>query len=237
MVPYMLFTHTTSRRASFLITSSDRSSKRARRDALSSILGLEDLAVAQKSLREARLEREHQSKATKAARDDLLKELDSLPDERAPSATAAIAGKSWDLDALTSLLEGAAESGEPESELGILRRLAGMELPEAEAVDAVVSQLKSAAIQLEKTAGTLAAHSADTVRLLEQALRFHETHGDGDCPVCNNAGEFNSAWHAQKAKEIESLKTTAAAVEDARESGGARESGPRVPDTRLGHQR
>ncbi len=109
--------------------------------------------------------------------------------------------------------------GEPESELGILRRLAGMELPEAEAVDAVVSQLKSAAIQLEKTAGTLAAHSADTVRLLEQALRFHETHGDGDCPVCNNAGEFNSAWHAQKAKEIESLKTTAAAVEDARRAG------------------
>ena len=94
-----------------------------------------------------------------------------------------------------------------------------MELPETEAVDAVVAQLKTAATQLEKTAGTLAARSADTVRLLEQALRFHDTHGDADCPVCDSSKALDPSWHSQKAEEIEQLKATAAAAQEARKAG------------------
>ena len=82
-----------------------------------------------------------------------------------------------------------------------------------------MAQLKSATTQLEKTAGTLAARSADTVKLLEQALRFHDTHGDGDCPVCDSSKALDSSWHSKKAGEIEQLRADAAAAEEARRAG------------------
>ena len=35
-----------------------------------------------------------------------------------------------------------------------------------------------------QAAQTVAGRSDDLASLLDHALRFHETHGDGDCPVC-----------------------------------------------------
>ena len=53
------------------------------------------------------------------------------------------------------------------------------------------------------------------VRLLEQALAFHETHKTKDCPVCGTADVLSRSWATATRKEVAKLKTDAAACESA----------------------
>src|SRR5258708_5260626 len=69
-------------------------------DALSSILGLEDLVEAQGVLQEARRSREKALKDATEARDRLLERLREVDDEQARRVVAAIEGKEWDLAAV-----------------------------------------------------------------------------------------------------------------------------------------
>lgn len=62
---------------------------------------------------------------------------------------------------------------------------------------------------------TLAARSADLVSLLDSALRFHEKHGDGPCPVCGAAGILGAEWHAREKAHADELRSAAKAVSDA----------------------
>ena len=68
-------------------------------DALSLILGLEDLVEAQRAIQEARRSREKTLKDTAEARGRLLDRLRSVDDERARRVIAALEGKEWDLGA------------------------------------------------------------------------------------------------------------------------------------------
>src|SRR5262249_36349635 len=79
-------------------------------DALSSILGLEDLVQAQAALQEARRSREKALKTATEAQAGLLERLKAVDDPRARQVTSAIEGKEWDLDAVDGVLGGAASS-------------------------------------------------------------------------------------------------------------------------------
>ena len=60
-----------------------------------------------------------------------------------------------------------------------------------------------------QAAQTVAGKSDDLASLLDHALRFHEAHGDGDCPVCGSSKALDKDWHQQKAKEAEALRQAA----------------------------
>src|SRR4030095_6064513 len=73
-------------------------------DALSSILGLEDLVSAQGALQEARRTREKALKDATDARGLLLERLRGVDDARARQVEAALGAKEWDLEAVDAVL-------------------------------------------------------------------------------------------------------------------------------------
>jgi recombinational DNA repair ATPase RecF len=177
-------------------------------DALSSILGLEELVAAQGALQEARRSREKAVKAATDARDGLLSRLREADDPRALRVAAAVEGKQWDLDAVAAALAGAPAAGTA-AELDVLRGIASLEPPEPERVEAAVAEMRAAAAALAAARMTAAARSRDAADLLEQALRFHAAHGDGACPVCGREGALDSTWSKRQQAAVARLREAA----------------------------
>ena len=72
-------------------------------DAVSSVLGLDELTAAQNVLRTARLSRQKQVKATLVRRDEIVAVLEGLDDERARQCVAATRGRSPALDVVEKI--------------------------------------------------------------------------------------------------------------------------------------
>jgi len=178
-------------------------------DALSSILGLEDLVLAQGALQEARRSREKALKDATDARGRLLERLIGTDDPRAQQVTKAIEGKEWDLAAVDEVLAGAAEPGVAAAEIDVLRGVAALEPPAPERVAAAVAEIRAAAVGLREAQGTAAARSRDAAALLDLALRFHTAHGDGDCPVCGSSKALNKAWGTRQRDAVVRLREAA----------------------------
>ena len=189
-------------------------------DALSSILGLEDLVQAQSALQEARRSREKALKDSTDARDRLLERLRVVDDERARRAVTAIEGKKWDLGAVEAVL-GAGASGPGSAEAEVLRAIASLEPPDPARVAEAVADMRGAAKALTFAESTPAARSRDAAKLLELALAFHAAHGDGDCPVCGHELAHDRAWGKRQRTAMARLREAAQEAEAAHERADA----------------
>jgi recombinational DNA repair ATPase RecF len=178
-------------------------------DALSAILGLEDLVEAQRAFQEARRAREKAVKDATDARDRLLERLRGADDVRAGTIAAAVDRKEWDLDAVASALAGSGTVGAEDAEVDVLRRLARLEPPDPERTAAAVAGMRDAAAALRAARGTAAARSRDAAALLELAIGYHATHGDGDCPVCGRTGALDAAWSRTQRAALARLRKAA----------------------------
>jgi energy-coupling factor transporter ATP-binding protein EcfA2 len=178
-------------------------------DALSSILGLEDLVEAQRALQEARRTREKALKEITDARGQLLERLGAVDDVRARQVVAAIEGKEWDLDAVEAVLAGAKGPGAGAAEIDVLQAIASLEPPDPARVAAAVAEMRAAAAAVQSALKTAAARSRDAAMLLDLALQYHGTHGDGACPVCGRADALNRAWSTQQRKAVARLREQA----------------------------
>ena len=121
-------------------------------DALSSILGLEDLVEAQGALQEARRSREKALKDATDARGRLVERLREVDDDSGAAVSPALEGKEWDLGAVEEVLGGAASG----SGSGRGRRAAGiasLEPPEPERVAAAAAEMRAAAAALQSALG------------------------------------------------------------------------------------
>ncbi|HKC12396.1 MAG TPA: AAA family ATPase, partial [Vicinamibacteria bacterium] len=190
-------------------------------DALSSILGLEDLVEAQSALQESRRSREKGLKDATEARDRLLERLREVDDERARRVVAAIEGKEWDLAAVQGVVTGASLLGEGTGEADVLRAIASMEPPHPARVAEAVTEMRAAAAALTSALGTTAGRSRDAAKLLELALAFHAAHGDGDCPVCGRERALDGAWGKQQRTALARLREAAQEAEAAHERAEA----------------
>jgi recombinational DNA repair ATPase RecF len=186
-------------------------------DALFLALGLEDIVVAQKTLADARLSRKRALDAVRARLqehlDDLRDASDSSSDDRIERCLAALSGKEWDLDEverLTSPVQEATTSG-----IDLLTRASALEGPKEHRVAAVVNDLRGAASRLEALVGSDADRARDVIRLLEEAVSFHEDHGDGECPVCGNRNALTADWREGASAQISELKVVAKDSEEA----------------------
>jgi recombinational DNA repair ATPase RecF len=203
-------------------------------DALSAILGLDALVDAQTVLQKARTSREKAVKEARAMRDTVLAALPQIEDERAQAVAIALAAKDWGLDTVEKILAGSSAASGEEGVLRQLRELAALPAPAAEALAKAAADLRRAAAQAKAASKTVAARSRDLADVLDHALRFHERHGDGDCPVCGRAKAMTGSWHAEKAKEAKELRDAARDVDAAqRQAADARAQAQRLPVPRA----
>jgi recombinational DNA repair ATPase RecF len=178
-------------------------------DALSSILGLEELAQALALLQEARRTREKAQKDATEARGRLLERLRGVDDERARRVASAIEGGEWDLAAVERVLGGQRALGAEAADVDVLRAVASLDPPDEARVAAAVAEMRAAAEALRSTQETAAARSRDAANLLESALRYHDAHGDGDCPVCGKKGALDGAWSRRQKEAVARLRDAA----------------------------
>ncbi len=178
-------------------------------DALSSILGLEDLVEALGALQEARRSREKAPKDATDARGPLLERLRDVDDTRARQLAAALEGREWDLVAVDEVLAGTPSPGAAAAELDVLRGIASLEPPDPARVAAAVAEMRGAAAAVRSALGTTAARSRDTATLLDLALLYHAQHGESDCPVCGRAGALDGGWNTRQRKAVARLRDVA----------------------------
>jgi recombinational DNA repair ATPase RecF len=178
-------------------------------DALSSILGLEDLVLALAALQEARRSREKAQKDASEAAARLLERLRGVDDPRARKVAAALEAREWDLDAVDEVLGGAPTGLSAGAEVDVLRGLASLEPPDPHRVAAAVAEMRGAEAAVRSARGTAADRSRDAAALLDLALRFHAAHGDGECPVCGRAAALDGAWSARQREAAARLREAA----------------------------
>jgi predicted ATPase len=190
-------------------------------DALSLVLGLEDLVTAQTALAQSRLERAQALKATDQEREGLIDQLKALlqsaTDERASACLEALTSKSWGLPAVEAVVKsGAVASGE--KDISVLTRATSLDTGDPERVLGAVAALRDADQNLKAVAGSGAETSRQLAQLLEAALQFHAGHGDGNCPVCGKKAGLNQKWAESSRKEVERLRSVASRSEQAHQS-------------------
>ena len=178
-------------------------------DALSAILGLGDLNEAQELLAEARKAREKAHKDAGQSRDQIVGLLRPMDDERARTLVTAMEGKGWGVSEAEAVLAQSVTGSAGESDIRALQQIASLAAPSQEVVTTIARELREAHARVKATAGTLAGRSKDLADVLDQALRFHTAHGDGDCPVCGQKAALSGQWHEHQAKEVKSLRDAA----------------------------
>ncbi len=160
-------------------------------DALARLLGLEVLADAEKWLAA-------ELKTTKSVRDRadaerkaLREVLTNAADERAQHASRLLAKKAASLDELLALATGADDAQQQVAPA--LKALAALESPSLEDVSAVATRLRTASSAATSAATSVADLTRARIDVLSAAVRFHESAGDCDCPVCGQ-GRLDAAW-------------------------------------------
>jgi recombinational DNA repair ATPase RecF len=194
-------------------------------DALSSILGLEDLVQAAAALQEARRSREKAIKEVTEARGRLLERLPGFDDDRARQVLQAVGGREWDLPAVEAALGGEGSEGARAAADDVLRGIASLQPPDAAQVAAAVAEMRAAAAAVRSARETAASRSRDTANLLESALLYHSAHGDGDCPVCGGKGALDGAWSRKQREAVARLRGAAREAEAVHERADAARRG------------
>jgi hypothetical protein len=184
-------------------------------DALSSVLGLEELAEVQALLANARKQRQALVSNAKERADQIREAIAQLSeatsDRRLAEASLALKGPAWSLSKLDSLIRG--ETATDTSELDLIVRLQSLPVPDEPAIATAIERLRSTEREVAAFAGSNAERSRERARLLEQAVQFHAKHQGADCPVCGTTEVLSPGWAIATRKEVETLKKEAAAYD------------------------
>lgn len=187
-------------------------------DALSNVLGLEELATVQARLASSRKERQTLWDETNAGAAALKAGIDraigaGISDTRLQVARDALKAASWDVTALDGLVR--AESTHDSGQFEMLRRIESLARIDVEGVGRSVEKLRSTAKTATDLAGSDADRSRERADLLDQALQFHEKHQDQRCPVCGTASGLGGNWETETRDAIRQLRAEAAACQAA----------------------
>jgi len=187
-------------------------------DALSLVLGLEDLVNAQAALAKSRLDRQQALDAADQEREaqvELLKALlEKEADDRASVCLDALTSKSWGFDAVEAVLASGAVPP-ADQDISILSRAVSLDSGDSERVGAAAAALRDADLKLKAVAGSDGETSRRLAQLLEAALEFHAGHGDSDCPVCGRKAGLTQTWAESSRKEVERLRGIASGSDHA----------------------
>jgi energy-coupling factor transporter ATP-binding protein EcfA2 len=198
-------------------------------DALSSVLGLDDLVQARDRLGAVRRERERQVRAAQQRLGQLRPRLEALDDTRAQRCLNALAVQPWDLQRMEAVLLRPPTAEVENGTDAVLRGLAALSPPAREEVEETAEELRLAARDLAATVGTDAERANRVADLLQRALDLHAHHGDQDCPICGRGGALDARWRALAEAQVAQLRGQArAAARAAERSQRARERAQRL---------
>lgn len=187
-------------------------------DALSLVLGLEDLVNAQTALAKSRLDRQQALDGADQEREALVELLKALlekeADGRASACVDALTSKSWGLDAVEAVVASGAVPP-ADQDISILTRALSLDPGDSERVGSAAAALREAYQRLKAVAGSDAETSRQLALLLEAALEFHSGHGDSDCPVCGRKAGLTQTWAEASRKEVVRLRGIAAGSDQA----------------------
>lgn len=190
-------------------------------DALSTVLGLEDLVLAQKALATERLGRLHAWDAVVDRMAPLTAQMSQLlernEDQRARRCLDALGSGEWNLQKLEQALVDAAEPAADEN-VDAYRIAATLVIPDDDRIERSVAAVEQASALARETAGTDSQRAMEIASVLGAALELHEHHGDSDCPVCGNDSALNAEWRQKARTEVEHLRGDA---EQARQAAQA----------------
>lgn len=175
-------------------------------DALTGVLGLDEVVVAGERLRQRRLALEKTLKeAKKQLKDEIKPMLEESDDQRAEAVLEAVSTSRWDLDVVEAAASG---SGDSDADTGSLRLLAALSAPDPEQVARLAEDLRTVGGELESLEASDAGRSHRLASILRLAVEEHRDHGDRDCPVCGE-GRLDSDWLRQASEELKSLEAAA----------------------------
>ena len=182
-------------------------------DAMSSILGLDELVRARERLRQARLERERSLRTATESLDALRQSLEAVDDERARTCFEAIRGEDWDLDTVDLVMQGVIE---PDADVALptLKQLSVIDPAQEDVVVVACEALREAQLAVQAVSSTDAGRARDVASLLRSAVAFHEHFGEESCPVCG-AGRLDDDWREAAGRAVQSLSHEAAEAESA----------------------
>jgi predicted ATPase len=175
-------------------------------DAIQAILGLDQLVDSEKRLDAQRRKLDEASKLAIQTLVGLRIRLAESSDERARLAERALAGRTWDLEAVESLAVGADDSSE--SAGGLLSQITAIELPSTDEVGAAVEGIQQGAQRVTNLADTPAEDARRLAGLLATALDHQASHPGEACPVCGGFA-LDNAWAEATRAEIARLQLQA----------------------------
>jgi energy-coupling factor transporter ATP-binding protein EcfA2 len=182
-------------------------------DALSIVLGLEDLVTAQDALGKARLARQKALDAADETREELIARLtlylDEESDDRATTCRDALTTRTWGLDVIAGAVSAAAVPAADQA-MSILQRALSLDAGDPARVAGIATALREAAARLDAIAGSDAESSRKVIGILQAAIDFHTAHGDADCPVCGAASALTGTWEEAARAEIGRQRALAA---------------------------
>jgi hypothetical protein len=187
-------------------------------DALSRVLGLEELVPVQAMLASARKVRETRVLEAKTRAQEILDAIAALgPDARDSRLEAAANASRWPRVDLKRLEDLIANLESPDrTELLLLERLRGLPQPDVDGILQAADALESAARALKKFAGTSIERARERAELLQEAVDYHDKHKDTACPVCARPDALSPSWRDKTMREIETLLEEARAFDAAK---------------------
>lgn len=187
-------------------------------DALSSVLGLEELTAVQNLLATARKSREQLVAASKNGAKDIAQRTASVEsnDDRFSKALRALTSKTPDLAALENLV--VSDDAPEASVVSRLREIAALKTVSPDAVVAIVERLRAAERESTRVAGTNAQRARQRADLLETAVSVQAVAESTDCPVCKAKARLSSAWLRATQMEIAALRDEARSFDAAESS-------------------
>jgi hypothetical protein len=184
-------------------------------DALSAVLGLEEIVDLQNLLLAAYKTRQGlvaEAKEGAAAIDVANKNLTAgSNDVRFAALGNALKWPSWNIKALAEFSTG--ESSNQDVGLLVLNKIRSIGRLDTVAISDVVVTLRATQLACEAFDGTNAEKSKELAQLLENALRFHNKHKNNDCQVCGSANVLSESWHVKTSSAISQLRAEAAAFD------------------------
>lgn len=160
-------------------------------DALASILGVEQLTDAVRRLKAQSDARKGPGVTGTARRKELQARAAESSDERAVEAAVLLRKADPDTGRLRALVTGGQQVDR--GPLSSLRVLATITAPDAEHAVAAVARLREAKNGLADAGAAVSARNRARLKLLDDAIAFHATHGDQSCPVCRT-GNLDATW-------------------------------------------
>ena len=172
-------------------------------DSLAPILGLDELEEAIRQLRERRLDAEKAERALRTRRRSLADRAAACPDGRGPELAALLRARALDAGALDALI---GRDGPDDDVAAARRRLSLADVPEREAVHALLDAHAAAVQEMQSLALTSSARDREIADLIAAAIRYRTDRLDERCPVCETDGVLDEAWLARADERVASLR-------------------------------